>query len=90
MKKLTPEQMNRLMQGLHAFECAEVPIKREKGAFTIDIDVPESSNWKEPKKPVRNQQSSKMEVEFVSRNQFEEIADNESTLTGFQRLSGTW
>ena len=90
VKKLTQEQLNRVLQGLQALEGSEVPIKREKGAFTIDIEVPESSIWKEPKKPVRNQQSSKMEVDFVSKNPFEEIAEKESPLMGFQRLFGTW
>jgi len=90
MKKFTQEQMNRVIQELHALEGSEVPTKRDRGAFTIDIDVPESPTWKEPKKPVRKKQSSKMEVDFASRNRFEEIAKNESPLMGFQRLFGTW
>ena len=90
VKKLTQEQMNRVIQGLHALEGAEVPITREKGAFTIDIDVQEESIWKEPKKTVKSQQSSKMEVDFVGKNQFDGLAETESPLAGFQRLFGTW
>ena len=87
VKKLTEDQMNRVIQGLHACEGAEVPIKREKGAFTIDIDVPDESIWKEPKKTVKNQSANQMEVDFVGKSQFEELAKGESPLARFRSYS---
>ena len=92
IKKLSSEDMAKIIKLIHDTPGAEVPIKRQAGSFNVDVDVKEEqasvSEWTMAKKPVKpREQVSKMEVDFISRSRFEGPS-KEDILSGFQRLFG--
>ena len=92
IKKLSTEDMSKILKIIHATPGAEVPIKRQAGSFNIDGDIKEDptgiSDWTMAKNTAKPKaQISKMEVDFISKNSFDDLS-KEEIISGFQRLFG--
>ena len=92
IKKLTPEDMSKILKIIRDAPGAVVPIRRQAGSFNVEIDIKDDpsgvSDWNMAKKTVKpKEQLSKMEVDFISRNSFDDLS-KEEIVSGFQRLFG--
>ena len=92
IKKLTPEDLSKILKIIRDAPGAVVPIRRQAGSFNVEIDIKDDptgvSDWTMAKKTVRpKDQLSKMEVDFISRNTFDDLS-KEEIVSGFQRLFG--
>ena len=92
IKKLSPEDMSKVLKIIHNTPGAEVPIKRQVGSFNVEIDIKSDptgvSDWTMAKKVVKpKEQISKMEVDFICKNTFDDLS-KEEIVSGFQRLFG--
>ena len=92
IKKLTPEDLSKILKIVRDAPGAVVPIRRQAGSFNVEIDIKDDptgvSDWTMAKKTVRpKDQLSKMEVDFISRNTFDDLS-KEEIVSGFQRLFG--
>ena len=91
-KKIAPEDLSKILKIIRDAPGAVVPIRRQAGSFNVEIDIKDDptgvSDWTMAKKTVRpKDQISKMEVDFISRNTFDDLS-KEEIVSGFQRLFG--
>jgi hypothetical protein len=92
IKKLSEEDMAKVLKIIHDAPGAEVPIKRHAGSFNVEVDIKEEqtgvSEWTVAKKTFKpKEEISKMEVDFISKTRFEDLS-KEDIISGFQRLFG--
>ena len=92
IKKLSEEDMAKVLKIIHDAPGAEVPIKRHAGSFNVEVDIKEEqtgvSDWTVAKKTFKpKEEISKMEVDFISKTRFEDLS-KEDIISGFQRLFG--